>query len=62
MDGMVAAGEALLWPGDGTFCLYRPASILVCAVGMATIQGVAAVAGQHRLIHWDRQSMANPRW
>ena len=38
-----------------------PASSCVWVVGMAQIQGSAPANSQHRLIHWDRQSMASPR-
>ena len=48
-------------PG-GFFCVLGPASNCVWAVGMAQIQGTVPVDGQRRLVHWDRQSIATPRW
>ena len=40
MDGVVPAGEVVLWPwGGGPFRVTRPALICVWAVGMAQIQG-----------------------
>ena len=63
MDGVVSAGEGVLWPWGGGFVrVLGPASICVWAVGMAEIQGTVPVDGQWRLIHWVRQSMASPRW
>ena len=62
MDGVVPAGEGVLWPGRGSFRVSGPASICVWAVGMAQIQGKVPVDGQRRLIHWVRQSTASPRW
>ena len=63
MDGVVPAGEGVLWPwGGGSFRVSGPASIFVWAVGMAQIQGTVPSDGQRRLIHWVRQSMASPGW
>ena len=62
MDGVVPAGEGVLWPGGGSFGVLGPASTCVWAVGVAQIQGTVRVDGQQRLIQWDRQSMASPRW
>ena len=59
MDGVVPAGEGLLWPGGGgSFRVSGPASISVWALGIGQIQGTVPVDGQRRLIHWVRQSMA----
>ena len=46
--------------GHGSFRVSGTASTCVRAAGMAQIQGAAALGSQHRLIHWDRQSMASP--
>ena len=62
MDGVVPAGEGVLWPEGASVRELRPASICVWAVGMAQIQGTVSVDGQRRLIHWVSQSMASPRW
>ena len=62
MDGVVPAGEAVLWSGGGFCRVSGPASICVWAVGMAQIQGTVLVDGQRRWIHWVRQTMASPRW
>ena len=62
VDGVVPAGEGVLWSGRGSFYVSGPASTCVRVVGMAQIQGSAPADGQRRLIHWDRQSMASPRW
>ena len=63
MDGVVPAGEGVLWPGGGgAFSVSGPASTCVWAVQMTKMQDTAPVDGQRRLIHWVRQSMASPRW
>ena len=63
VDGVLPAGEGVLWPGRGrSFRVSGPASTRLWAVGMAQIPGSAQVDGQRRLIHWHRQSMARPRW
>ena len=48
--------------GDASLHLSVPASICLCVVGMTQIQGMIPLVGQHRLINFDRQSMASPRW
>ena len=63
MDGVVPAGEGVLWSsGGGSFRVSGPASICVWAVGMAQIPLTVPMDGQRRWIHWVRQSMASPRW
>ena len=63
MDGVVPAGEGVLWPGvEGSFRVSGPASICVWAVGIAQIQYTVPVDGQRRWIYLARQSMASPRW
>ena len=53
VDGVVLAGEGVLWSeGGGSFRVSGPASICVWAVGMAQIQGRVPVDGQRRWIHW----------
>ena len=58
VDGVLPAGEGLLWPGRGVYLCVEARPDLCVAGGMAQIQGAAAVDGWRRLIHWDRQSMA----
>ena len=48
--------------GGGSFRVSGRASTCVWAVAMAQIQGTVPVDGQRHLMHWDRQSMASPRW
>ena len=48
--------------GRGCFRLFRPVSNWVWLMGVAQIQGSVPTDGQRRLIHWDRQFMASPRW
>ena len=62
VDGVVPAGEGALWSGGGSFRVSGPAYTCVRVVGMAQIQGSAPAERKRRLIHWDRQSMASPRW
>ena len=62
MDGVVPAGEGVLWSGGGFGRVSGPASICVWAPGMAQIQGTIPVDGRRRWIKWVRQSMASPRW
>ena len=62
VDGVIAAGEACCSLRVGLFCLFGPDLICMWAVWLVQIQGVSLLAGQHRVIHWHRQSMANPRW
>ena len=63
MDGVVSAGEGVLWSGGGGLGRGSgPASICVWAVRMSQIQGTVPVDGQRRWIQWVRQSIASPRW
>ena len=62
VDGVVPAGEGALWSGGGSFRVSGPAYTCVRVVGMAQIQGSAPAERKRRLIHWDRQSIASPRW
>ena len=48
--------------GGGGFRVSGPALTCVWVVGMAQIQGAVALVGQRGFIHWDRQSLASPRW
>ena len=43
MDGVVPAGEGVMWSGGGSFLVSGTASICVWAVGMAQIQGTVPV-------------------
>ena len=54
MDGVIAAGGVLLWPG-GWMLPCVGACFNLCV-------GASPVVGQRRLIHWHRQRMASPRW
>ena len=62
MDGVVPAGQGLLWSGGGVWPRVRARLDLCLGGGMAQIQGPVPVGGQRRWIQWVRQSMANPRW
>ena len=63
MNGVVPAGEGVLWSGGtGAFRMLGPASACVWSVEMAQIQGTVPVDGRRCLIHWDRQSMASRWW
>ena len=52
MDGVVPAGEGVLWPGGGgSVRVLGLASTCVWAVGMPQIRGTVSVDSQRRLIH-----------
>ena len=63
LEAVVAACEELLCPwGGGHFRVSQLALICVRVVGMAQMKGAAPLAGHRCFTHWDRQSMASPRW
>ena len=62
MDGVVPAGDGVLWAVGVSFRVSGPASTCVLAVGMAHIQGTVPVDGQRRWILMARLGMASRRW
>ena len=63
MDGVVPAGEGVLWPWGGGPSACLGLRRFVCGrQEMAQIKGTVPVDGQRRWIHLATQSMASPRW